>query len=174
MRLKMKEMEGRMVDFEQQQEIERKRRRERIDRQNALQWMRTLLFPFIEEQASARNMSLSEATAQIVAQKTRIDMLLRQHWNDSALQGMLDNPGVRMLIQGNSGLLNETDDKTAEGAKWLLHTVLPEDPEGLDIQQAFLKDEQLWVETIVGLKKLFASRIMRQTQPLGSGAVRRF
>lgn len=149
------------VSFEEELKKMGKERQERRDRQNALNWLRTLLFPFIEEKASAYNTTIRQATEKIVTDKTRIDLVLRENWDNSEIRQLLDSGPARMVMSGSANLLNETDEKTAEGARWLLHKVLPEDVEGLDIQEAFLKDEGLWVQTIIGLKKLFASRIGR-------------
>jgi len=158
------EMEN--LDFEKKIQEAAEQRKERGNRMTALSWMRTLLFPFIEERASAYNTTILEATEKIVHDKTRIDLLLRDNWNSPELQAIMDQGPAKMLLAGAGSLLNDSDEKTIEGAKWLLHYVLPEDPEGTDIAQAYIKDEKLWVDTIVGIKHLFASRLSRpRSQP---------
>ncbi len=174
MKVEMKKLQDEETNWEQRLEGMARQRQEARDKQNALSWLRTLLFPFVEELADVHGMTIREAADKIVRDRTRIDLLLRQNWENSEIRRLMDSGPARSLLVGSAGLLTETDQKTAEGAQWLLDKVLPDDLEGADIRDAFAASKdgtQLWTDTVVGLKRLFASRIAR---PGAAPRARRF
>ncbi len=175
MRAEMQKLKDEGVSWEERMKQDAKDREERGNRQRALTWLRTLLFPFIEEQASIYGMTVREAADKIVRDGTRIDLLLRQNWDSSEIRRLLDSGLARSVVIGSASLLNESDEKTMEGSIWLLEKVLPEDLEGRDIRDAFAASAEgvkLWTDTMLGLKRLFANRMVRPAP--ARSPVRRF
>lgn len=148
-------------DFEATWKRQQAEKREKRDRENALTWLRRILFPYFEEIASQRNISVVDAARQMVQAKTRIDLLLKEYWNSPEAQGLIDSTAGRIMLAAAGELLAEDDEVTAKQARWLLHNVLPGDYTGKEIHDAFITDEQLWIDSIVGLKHLFAGKSQR-------------
>ena len=148
-------------DMAETRKLRRLEQQEDVDRQNALRWLRGTLFPYFQGLATQNGTSIADAAQEIVQKGIRFDVELDKYWSSPEAAGLLDSTAGRLMLSMASFLLNESDEATANRAQWLLNRVLPKDPVGAQIQRAFISNQngpRLWLETIVGIKRVVAAR----------------